>query len=125
MDCEPLTMTVCSYPTTGATEEECKEAGCIWDPSDCDVPSCFFPPNSVHGYTLTSIDNSSTAGTTVALLELKNTSASIVPNMKKSLRLEVTEYSSQILRVKVRRKIMMKFIAAPSILGSCGPSSRY
>lgn len=79
----------------------------MWEPCGDDVPSCFFPSNSVHGYTITSIDNSSTPGITVAFLELKNSSANIVPNMRKSLRMEVTEYSSQVVRIKVRRKLII------------------
>ncbi|KAG0722692.1 Sucrase-isomaltase, intestinal [Chionoecetes opilio] len=84
------------------SQEECEAVGCIWDPWGDEVPMCFFPPASRHGYTVTTVeDSSSSPGVTAAYLELKNTSAHIAPDLKTSLKVEVTQYSAEVLRVKV------------------------
>lgn len=83
------------------TKDECEEVGCLWDAREDDVPSCYFPPPSLHGYSVTSLRNNTSSGRIVAQLTLKNTSARVVPDLKETLTVEVTQYSAEVLRVKV------------------------
>ncbi|XP_069998750.1 maltase-glucoamylase-like [Penaeus vannamei] len=48
----PHANATCPLPgKDGANESQCLQVGCIWAPRS-DAPSCYFPPASSHGYTI-------------------------------------------------------------------------
>ncbi|XP_071531841.1 maltase-glucoamylase-like isoform X2 [Panulirus ornatus] len=84
----------------GVNISQCLGVGCVWEP-ELNAPSCFFPPPSVHGYTIKTPPENPTPGVTHVTLALKNTSARVVEDLKEELLVEVTEYGGDILRIKV------------------------
>nr|XP_053632508.1 maltase-glucoamylase-like isoform X2 [Cherax quadricarinatus] len=84
----------------GVEEARCLKVGCVWTPR-VDAPSCYYPPASVHGYQVTTPPESVSPGVTRLTVELKATSAWVVPAMKEHLLVEMTEYGGDVFRIKI------------------------
>ncbi|XP_074859780.1 sucrase-isomaltase, intestinal isoform X2 [Carettochelys insculpta] len=89
------------YPDLGASQENCKARGCIWEvPSNSLVPSCFYPSN--YGYSVSNVQNT-TLGLTADLfidpsIPDRYGEHSLSINM---LRLEVKYHDDNMLQFKI------------------------
>ncbi|KAF2354035.1 P-type trefoil domain [Trinorchestia longiramus] len=97
-DVEASKSRISCLPAT-ASESDCWAAGCLWYPIEGGAPSCYFPPLHSHGYLVQ--DQNVSSGIWTATLVLLNSSAQVVPDLKKKLLVQLTQHGDAYFRLKV------------------------